>query len=87
MIPFEVLKEYKTIYVRNRSSNYELRFKIVLKQGVKEPALLITKVFAKNGKHIETTKLGRIPFSILPRLINIIEDSINFISKFIHYGQ
>ena len=84
MTPFKTLKEYKTIYVRNRSSNYELRFKIVLKPNVKEPALLITKVFTKQGETIETTKLGRIPYSSLPEISSIIKDSYCFIFNYLN---
>ena len=83
MTQFKVIKEYTTLYVRNRSSNYELRFKVVLKPNVKEPALLITKVFTKNGESIETTKLGRIPFSVLKEISYITYDSYNVIQKYL----
>ena len=83
MTPFKTLKEYKTLYVRNWSSNYELRSKVVLKPKVKEPALLITKVFTKNGETFETTKLGRIPFSALKEISLILEDSYNFINNYL----
>lgn len=87
MIPFKVLKEFKTIYVRNGSSNYELRSKIVLKPRVKEPALLITKVFTKNSEQIETTKLGRIPLEALHTISFIVDESIQFITNYMNNGE
>lgn len=82
MKPFKELKEYKTIYVRGKRSNYELRAKIVQKPTVKEPALLLTKVYTKDGEAIETTKLGRLPLDVLNKLNLIIEDAIKFINEY-----
>lgn len=87
MIPFKVLKEYKTIYVRSGRSNYELRSKIVLKSRVKEPALLITKVFTKNSEQIETTKLGRIPLEALHTISFIVDESVQFITNYMNNGE
>lgn len=84
MIPFTVLKEYPTIYVRSRNSNYELRSKVVFKQKDKEPSLLFTKVFTtKEGAAIETTKLGRIPFQVLEEILKIVSDSQKFITEYL----
>lgn len=82
MKPFKELKEYKTIYVRGGSSNYELRAKIVQKPSIKEPALLLTKVYTKDGESIETTKLGRLPLAVLNQINLIIQDAIKFIQDY-----
>lgn len=82
MTPFQELKEYKTLYVRSGNSNYEIRAKVVRKPKVDELALLLTKVFSKNGVQVETTKLGRLPLSVLKEINFIITDAIKFIENY-----